>query len=161
MRNLVATETFRIFLLQPMAVPHLDCIRPTRRQQRKEPVEVKSPAYVQSWFQKAHSKITFSGKKSLAWDRESNRQSTEAKRQADVYVFAVLAHQDKTTVNPLNLDQWEFWVLPTKALDERKRSQHSITLKSLRMLCGDCWAFGSLQQAVMTAGKIQRGELGM
>ena len=59
-----------------------------------------------------------------------------AKRHADVYVFALLAHTDKLTVDPLNINQWEFYVLPTTALDERKRSQHSITLKSLEDLSG-------------------------
>jgi hypothetical protein len=58
----------------------------------------------------------------------------ESKRQADVYVFAVLYHQDKATLNPFDLDQWNFYVLSTKVLNERTRSQHSITLKSLQAL---------------------------
>jgi hypothetical protein len=32
----------------------------------------------------------------------------DAKRQADVYVFALLAHEDRTTIDPLDLDQWKF-----------------------------------------------------
>lgn len=111
-------------------------------------IEVKSAAYVQSWFQKALSRITFKVKKSLAWDRDSNLQSKESKRQADAYIFAVLAHKDKLTVNPLNLDQWEFWVLSTKALNERKRSQHSITIRSLEKLCGHPVRFRELGSIV-------------
>ena len=64
-------------------------------------------------------------------------QSRESKRQADVYVFALLAHTDKTTIDPFNLDQWRFYVLPTAALDGRTRSQHSITLRSLEKLGGE------------------------
>ena len=49
------------------------------------------------------------------------------RRHAQVYVFALLAHTGKATVNPLDLDQSAFYVLPTAVLDGRTRSQHSIT----------------------------------
>ena len=93
-------------------------------------IEVKSAAYVQSWQQSRLSKISFNVPKTLGWDRETNKFDKEKKRQADVYVFALLFHKDKKTVNPLDISQWEFFVLPTKVLDERERSQHSITLPS-------------------------------
>ena len=68
-------------------------------------------------------------------------------------VFALLAHTDKATVDPLNLDQWVFYVLPTAVLDGRTRSQHSITLRTLEgMAAAVC--FGELRQAV------ERPELG-
>ena len=95
-------------------------------------IEVKSAAYVQSWQQSRLSKISFNVPKTLGWDRETNKFDKEKKRQADVYVFALLFHKDKKTVNPLDISQWEFFVLPTKVLDERERSQHSITLPSLK-----------------------------
>jgi len=97
-------------------------------------LEIKSAAYLQSWNQRELSKISFSTKLSLYWDSTTNRQETVAKRHADVYVFCLLHHEDKLTVDPLNLDQWEFYVLATKQLNEYTRSQHSITLKSLKAL---------------------------
>jgi hypothetical protein len=42
-----------------------------------------------------------------------------------------LAEQNKSKVDPMNLDQWEFYVVPTKTLEKRKRSQQSITFNSL------------------------------
>jgi len=51
-----------------------------------------------------------------------------------VYVFCLLHHEDKQTVQPLNLDQWEFYVLATEQLNKYARSQHSITLNSLKRL---------------------------
>ena len=98
-------------------------------------IEVKSAVFVQSWHQEQLSAITFRTPKTRAWDPDTNRQSLEPRRQADVYVFALLAHQDKPTINPLDVSQWEFYVLPTRVLDERSRSQHSITLATLRRLC--------------------------
>ncbi len=97
-------------------------------------VEVKSAAYIQSWYQKSLSEITFSIKKSRHWDPETNQQSKESSRQADIYVYCLLFHKDKDTINPLDLDQWKFYILSKNDLESYKRSQHSITLKSLEKL---------------------------
>jgi len=97
-------------------------------------LEIKSAAYLQSWTQRELSKISFSIKLSLFWDSITNKQENVAKRHADVYVFCLLHHEDKQTVDPLNLDQWEFYVLATKQLNNYTRSKHSITLKSLKAL---------------------------
>ena len=113
-------------------------------------VEVKSAAYVQTWFQKKFSSIAFLTRPTREWDADTNRQSSDAKRQADVYVFALLGHRDKSTVDPLNIDQWQFYVLSTQALNARTRSQHSITLKSLEALA-DAVLFSELRGAVQRA----------
>ena len=90
-------------------------------------IEVKSAAYIQSWQQARFSTISFLTRKTLS-------SGTVAVRHADVYVFALLAHQEQSTVDPLDLSQWEFYIVPTAVLDGRTRSQHSITLPSLRKL---------------------------
>lgn len=95
-------------------------------------IEVKSSAYLQSWAQKDYSKISFSIKKSLFWNSEIGQYGSLANRWADVYVFCFLTHKDQETIDPLNMDQWEFYVLPTKDLNEYSGSQSSITLNSLR-----------------------------
>lgn len=97
-------------------------------------IQVKSAAYVQSWYQSKPSKISFLVRKTLAWNPDTNRQELEARRHAEVYVFALLAHNDQTTIDPLNVDQWKFFVLPTTTLEARTRSQHSITLRTLERL---------------------------
>ena len=115
-------------------------------------VEVKSAAYLQSWAQKDLSRISFNTPKTLAWDTDGGGYADAARRHAQVYVFALLAHTDKATVNPLDLDQWVFYVLPTAVLDGRARSQHSITLKTLQALTGAV-GFASLRQAVCLAAE--------
>jgi hypothetical protein len=97
-------------------------------------IEVKSAAYVQSWFQRMLSTISFSTKAALYWDSKTNKQSKVAQRSADIYVFCLLHHDNKPTCDPLNLNQWEFYVLSTQELNNYKRSQHSISLKSLQKL---------------------------
>ncbi|MEK9148926.1 MAG: hypothetical protein AAB267_02640 [Candidatus Desantisbacteria bacterium] len=116
-------------------------------------VEVKSAAYVQSWHQKRLSTINFLTPKTRAWNVDTNTLSNEARRQADVYVFALLTHMDRSTIDPLNLDQWRFYVLPTAVLDARTRSQHSITLRSLEKLCHSPVTYAELSKAVEDAHK--------
>jgi hypothetical protein len=114
-------------------------------------VEVKSAAYIQSWHQVKESIISFRVPATRAWDADTNRQALESKRQADVYVFALLAHREQESIDPLNLDQWHFYVLPTSLLNSRTRSQHSITLRSLDSLTGGPIQFAKLRAAVLQA----------
>lgn len=97
-------------------------------------VEVKSAAFLQSWEQTKHSKICFSIRLAKPWDFTIDKRSDIAIRSADIYVFCLLNHLDKASVNPLNLDQWEFYVCSTQELNNYSRSQRSITLNSLRNL---------------------------
>ena len=43
---------------------------------------------------------------------EDNNYSEEKLRRADIYIFCLLGHKDQTTINPMNLNQWVFYVLP-------------------------------------------------
>ena len=94
-------------------------------------LEVKSAAYLQSWHQKAVSEITFGIQPTRAWEAATNDYTGGLRRQADVYVFCLLHHQDKATVDPLDMDQWTFFLLPTSVLDEKLPVQKSIRLASL------------------------------
>jgi hypothetical protein len=57
------------------------------------------------------------------------------------------------TVDPLDLAQWSFFVVPTVLLSARTRSQHSITLKTLEGLTGKV-PFGDLARTVEAAGAV-------
>lgn len=98
-------------------------------------VEVKTSAYIQVWGQKALSIPSFSTRPSRAWNPEDNTYEEAVRRQADVYVFALenCTIQDMVNPNPLDLSQWEFYVLPTSKLDERG-TQGSISLPQLAAL---------------------------
>lgn len=115
-------------------------------------IEVKSAAYLQTWYQPRLSSIAFSAPATRAWDAETNVWSTEVKRQADVYVFALLLHQDKATLDPLDVAQWQFFVLPTTVLDAHLPGQRSIGIARVQGLCKDCVGFGELAAAVEQAG---------
>lgn len=97
-------------------------------------LEVKSAAYLQSWPQTKLSSISFNIAPKKSWNPVTNEYGTEVKRQADVYVFCLLHHQDKSTLDPLELDQWTFYLLPTSILNAKKPGQKTITLSALMKL---------------------------
>lgn len=94
-------------------------------------VEVKSAAYLQSWHHQRLSSIKFGIRPTRSWDPETNLFGEDVRRQCDVYVFCLLHHQDKSTVDPLNLEQWTFYVLPASNLDEHCPRQKSVSLSRL------------------------------
>lgn len=97
-------------------------------------IEVKSAAYVQSWRQDRLSSIRFSVSETRAWSRQTNQFAKQKRRQADVYVFALLDHKDKRTIDPLDLRQWRFFILPAAALSSLAPTAKSIGLNRLRSL---------------------------
>ncbi len=97
-------------------------------------VEVKSAAYIQSWHQEKFSTIGFGIHPAQAWDPETGLLEEETFRRADVYVFCLLAHKDQATIDPLNLDQWRFFVLSRKILDDKLGNQKTLRLSSLLAL---------------------------
>jgi hypothetical protein len=111
-------------------------------------IEVKSAAYIQSWHQNALSDVRFGVGSKRSWDPANNQTSTEASRCADVYVFALLGHRDKTTVDPLELSQWSFLVASARLLDDYFPHQQSVSLKAVEKLSGPRVQFGELAERV-------------
>jgi hypothetical protein len=111
-------------------------------------IEVKSAAYLQSWFQIKLSNICFSIKSSRHWNSSINQFSPTPVRQADVYIFCLLKHTDKSTIDPMKLEQWEFFVVPTEKLNNYPRGQTSITLPSLKTLANPV-SYNMLKKTVL------------
>jgi hypothetical protein len=117
-------------------------------------VEVKSAAYLQSWAQSQLSEISFAIALASGWDAQTGQTSTDVLRRSDVYVFRLLRHQDKQTLDPLDLDQWIFHVLPTRVLDERRPSQKTVRLSSLERLAPLETDFPGLHKAVAACAEV-------
>lgn len=123
-------------------------------------VEVKSSAYVQTWKQNNHSRIEFGIGKRSAWDAETNKLGDEARRHADVYVFALLHHKDRQSIDPTDLAQWEFFGVPTKLLNERHPEQEKIGLGSVVKLATNAVTFDDLGMAVSHASSSSQIRVG-
>lgn len=90
-------------------------------------IEVKSAAYIQSWAQKDFSRISFSIKPSK-FDTSITTAQHVPQRHSDIYVFCLLHHKNQDTINPLNTDQWSFFVVSTNWLNQNYPMQSSISL---------------------------------
>lgn len=95
-------------------------------------IEVKSAAYLQSWNpEDMLSQIRFDIAKKLAWDGKN--YATIPERNCDLYVFCVFTAKTKD-ISLLNLDYWDFYVLPTSVLNEKVPEQKGIAFSSLLKL---------------------------
>lgn len=96
-------------------------------------IEVKSAAYIQSWKQRKYSAIKFSISKTV--NEPSNCElSGKIGRSSDYYVFCLLKTKDQDVINPIDLDQWTFFVLKTDIINEKLQNQKTIGLNSLLKL---------------------------
>lgn len=96
-------------------------------------IEVKSAAYVQTWAQRRPSRISF-GCQCTRVLRELEKNDRTQQRRSDVYVFSLLSEEDRNRANPMELEQWEFYVVPTRMLNERFPTQRTISLGVVRSL---------------------------
>lgn len=119
-------------------------------------IEVKSAAYLQSWQHRGLSRIGFDIRPTRAWDPSTNEYATEVVRQAEVYVFCLLHHTEKETLDPLKVDQWEFYILPARILDEQCPQQKRISLTRLLQLGPTCASYRELRQALHDLAEAER-----
>ncbi len=97
-------------------------------------IEVKSAAYIQAWTpENIFAQIRFDIGKKIAWDNATATSATVAKRNCDLYVFCLFTAKTKD-ISLLDLDYWDFYVLPTSVLDEKMPDQKGISLSSLLKL---------------------------
>ena len=111
-------------------------------------IEVKSAAYLQTWVQKTLSSISFDIAPTRFWEATTNVTATDMRRHADLYVFALLAHRDKLTLDAMDLSQWEFYLLRRDSLDVRLPKQKQLSLSTLLRLKPVQCSFGELGPAI-------------
>lgn len=102
-------------------------------------IEVKCSTLLQAWERPSPPKPVFSIAKTLNCDIEDTgdgyryigRDGSPPKRRSDIYVFCLFAEEDRSRANPMVLDQWRFYVVPTAAIDEQLGDQRKISLLGL------------------------------
>lgn len=87
-------------------------------------IEVKSFSPFQSGSQE-RSKLSLGTRPTHSGNEATGKFDEEIEFQADVYVLCVLGDReaDKDRVDPLNLDQWDFYVMKASLLDEESPAQ--------------------------------------
>jgi len=117
-------------------------------------IEVKTSAYLQTWRQTKFSSILFDIAPKREWYDGINQYSNIPKRPAKVYVFCLFASKNGLTANPMNLSQWEFYVLSTKMLDQCMPLQKTISLKSLLKLGAHKVDFDALASSIRAVAEV-------
>lgn len=109
-------------------------------------VEVKSAAYLQAWEQKKPSTIAFSRLSGQPNDEDQGTDRAVRQYRADVFVFAVLITRDHSLLDPLDTDQWRFWVASREAV--AATGYRSLSLAAVERIAGESVGFDGLPARV-------------
>lgn len=99
-------------------------------------IEVKSSAYIQAWEQTQ-----------LYSPRFDIHAPSDGKRHSDIYVFSLLNEKNRDTVNPLDLNQWDFYIAKTSVIDTTFDNQKSVALSVIKPICIRT-KFNGIKQAI-------------
>ena len=127
---------------------------------RNKRIEVKATSYVHPWNTSISKVRTFSIEptNNSYWGNSDDGVNGEKKlsRQSDVYVFCLNANMDIQNNNPLNVDDWIFYVVPTfeiniYCMNNSNPEQKKISLNVVKRLAKNGVAFDELKNAVDNA----------
>ncbi len=96
-------------------------------------VEIKETSYYHSFTEPgkvSRQRIFGIGKANSAYEDQSKENVFE--RQNDVYIFCVINGDDPESGYTLNLDNWDFYVVPTTVINEKCGEQKTISLKRIQ-----------------------------
>lgn len=119
-------------------------------------IEVKCSTFLQAWERPSPPKPVFSIAKTLNCDIEDTgegyryigRDGSPPIRRSDIYVFCLFSEQDRGVANPMVLDQWRFYIVPTRTIDEQLGDQRKISLQGLdRIGAAEC-DYGGIRSVV-------------
>jgi hypothetical protein len=120
----LATNTTRSILAEYLVARALGDRRPIREEWANYDVltrdgirvEVKAAGYLQRWRQSKPSTIRFGRFTGRSWDADTGTYDEARSVRADVFVFAVQSCTDPAAYDPLDVGQWEFFVVPASVI---------------------------------------------
>ena len=125
---------------------------------RNKRIEVKATRYVHPWNTHISKVRTFSIEptNNSYWGNSEDgvNGGKERSRQSEVYVFCLNNNMDIEKNDPLNMDDWVFYVVPTFEINnycEDNPEQKKISLNVVRRLANGGVAFDGLRDAVNAA----------
>lgn len=116
-------------------------------------IEVKSCSYIQDWDQNQFSRIVWSGLKAKElYYSDAVKKYSELDLvpdyKSDIYVLALFKHQDHSTLDILDMDQWCFYVLSKDKLREVSGNRSSVSLYALEKNNVEPVSFNTLAHAI-------------
>ena len=118
---------------------------------RRKRIEVKSTQYVHAWNRKKVSEqrsFSIEPTKNTYWAYKKGYEK-KYERQNDLYVFCLNKNRDIDKNDPLSLDDWVFYVVPTFRINEyASERQKTISLNVVKRLAGKEVKFDQLKDVV-------------
>ena len=107
---------------------------------RSKRIEVKSSSYIHPYNKKVSNQRSFSisTTNNYYWFGRLDRNGNKNARQNDIYVFCLNTNKDIENPDPLNIDHWEFYVVPTYIINAR------------------CMHLGNTNQKTISLGVVKR-----
>lgn len=102
---------------------------------RNVKIEIKSTAYYHSWKTdgKISNRRTFGITKAYSRYKDS---TSEYKRQNDIYIFCLNIGYTKEDSNPMHLENWQFYIIPTKTINDICKDNKTISLGQVQKITG-------------------------
>jgi len=97
-------------------------------------IEVKTTSKLQAWAQKKLSEPAIALRPTRFWDPLTGEMKGEVSFNADYYIFCVFLAEDHSKANPLDLEQWQFYVFTKKEIEKLMANRKSITIRMLNSL---------------------------
>jgi hypothetical protein len=116
-------------------------------------IEVKATGDVQAWAPTGRPpKPSWSIGRRLGWNAKANTYASEPLRSAHLYVLCHWRGKDHSPLTPTVLELWDFYVVPTRVLDEQHSDRKTLSMPQLARLleAGDATAakYSTLKESV-------------
>lgn len=98
-------------------------------------IEIKETSYYHPWNENGIvSKYRSFGITKANSNYDIKDCENKFERQNDIYVFCLNTGNTKEESNPMNLNNWEFYIVPTSIINEKCGNNKTITLGKVRKL---------------------------
>ena len=119
-------------------------------------IEVKCSSLLQAWDRDTPPRPVFSISKTVNCDiketesglRYIGRDNLPPQRRSEIYIFCLFAHTERSSADPLNLSQWQFYVVPTALINERCGNRRSISFPGITNLGVTSCTFNGIKPKV-------------
>lgn len=110
------------------------------RAKREFRIEVKSTSYFQTWRTdgKVSSQRVFSIRKSM-------NPTGVIERHSDIYVFCLLRGNTREEANPVKIDNWDFFIIPTYKINEQCGDNKSVSLQVVKRLSQKAFTYDEMK----------------
>ena len=101
---------------------------------RKKKINIKTAAFIEHWKQKRLKRLSFDISPKRGADAATQGSLTYRNRYPEIYIFAVLNQKELKNIDVLDLDQWQFYIVKTEALDRAHFDTRKLGVRALNNL---------------------------